>query len=135
MPVVTRNYEPYKDEILEMIRTKITIIEIVRILQSKYNIVVIERILKRYLNLQGINRRIKTEDSSCLRVQIAISFRLGYTDNKILQDLINEGYKIGKTTIARIRKSLGLVKRFIVGDRARLDEALFVILAREVDDG
>lgn len=135
MPPPTLNYEPYKEEITQLTRTNISTVEIVRILQNRHGIAVTERTLKRRLQRWGIERRIKTKDSGDLRAQISILFRMNCTDDEMVEDLVSGGVNIGKTAVSRIRKSLGLFNRLTVGDRARMDEELFVILAREVDDG
>jgi Clr5-like protein len=135
MPRAAFNYEPFKEQILNLVRTNVSTPKIARILCEQHGINATERTIERRLSQWGIQRRLQTVDSSDLRALIAILFRLNCTDEEILEDLQMGGYRIGKTAVTRIRKDLGLIHRMTVGDRARMDDELFIILAREVDDG
>ena len=45
------------------------------------------------------------------------------------------GYQISIWTITRIRKQIGLVRRMNIFNRKAIDEQMFEVLQRELDDG
>ena len=62
-------------------------------------------------------------------------FRLGDSDQEMLEDLEDLGFQATLTGITRVRKQLGLVRRMTKEDRQVQDSKLFEILKAELDDG
>jgi hypothetical protein len=135
MPRITIDLTPYKAEIIQWARTKVTSIEISQRLRAQYDIQTCEKTIDRRLRIWGIQRRQTTHDTPVLRASIAMLFRLNCTDEEILDELIDNGFQIKKTGIKRIRLELGLARKMHTLDREAMDAQLFGVLKEELDDG
>jgi hypothetical protein len=62
-------------------------------------------------------------------------YRLGDTDEEMVEDLEDLGFRVSITRVTRIRRKLGLVRRITALDRQEADAQLFDILRAELDDG
>jgi hypothetical protein len=62
-------------------------------------------------------------------------YRLGDTNEEMVEDLKDLGFRVSITRVTRIRKKLGLVRRITALDRQEADTQLFDILRAELDDG
>jgi arginine repressor len=135
MPRPIKNLLPYRDAITEWACTNVTREEIAKRLKDLWGIEVNSRTVERRLQQWGIQTRTQTADTPFLRAQIAIMYRLGDTDEEMLEDLQDLGYNASITGVTRIRRDLGLARRMTVTDRQAEDEQLFEILKNELDDG
>ena len=127
--------DPYREIILEWVRTNIHTDEMAKRLESQFCVRVKGRTIYRRLKDWKVMRRAVTLDTPFLRAQIAILFRLNCTDEEIVVKLTDYGYTLGRTAVVRIRKDLGLVRRMTSTDRKESDAQLYEILKREVADG
>jgi hypothetical protein len=100
-----------------------------------HKIAVDKRTIKRRLQQWDIKIKTTTLDTPLLRAQIAILFRLGNTDEETLEDFTNIGYQISIWTITRIRKQMGLIRRMNIFDKKAINEQIFEVLQRELDNG
>jgi G:T-mismatch repair DNA endonuclease (very short patch repair protein) len=62
-------------------------------------------------------------------------YRLGDTDEEMVKDLKDLGFRVLITRVTRIRKKLGLVRRITALNRQEADTQLFDILRAKLDDG
>ena len=117
MPRPIKNLLPYRDAITEWACTNVTREEIAKRLKDLWGIEVNSRTVERRLQQWGIQTRTQTADTPFLRAQIAIMYRLGDTDEEMLEDLQDLGYNASITGVTRIRRDLGLARRMTVTDR------------------
>ena len=75
------------------------------------------------------------KETAALRIKIANMFYMNFLDYIIIRSLQQEGYKIGKTTVERIRVAQGCKRRMTVWERAEADEKLWNIVKKELDEG
>jgi hypothetical protein len=135
MPRLSINLLPYREAITEWARTNVNQEEIANRLKDLYGISVDPRTVRRRLQEWNVQTRTQTADTPFLRAQIAILYRLGDTDEEMLEDLEDCGYTASITGVVRIRKKLGLIRRMTTMDRQAADEQLFAILQSELNDG
>jgi len=126
---------PYKSEIIQWARTKVSSDNIAHKLKSQYKIKVSGITIKRRLTAWDVQLRQRTHDTPVLRASIALLFRLNCTDEEILDELTDNGFQIKKTGIKRIRLELGLARKMHTIDREVMDAQLFGVLKEELDDG
>ena len=91
-------------------------------LKDLWKIDVNARTIERRLREWNVQARTQTADTPFLRAQIAILYRLGDTDEEMLEDLEDYGYIASITRVVRIRKKLGLIYRMTIIDRQAADE-------------
>jgi hypothetical protein len=92
------------------------------------------RIIKCRLREWNIQVYTQIADMPFLCIQIAILYRLGDTDEEMLEDLEDCGYTALITGVVRICKKLSLIRRMTIMDRQAADKQLFVILQSELND-
>ena len=110
--------------------------EIVQLLRESYDATVALRTIQRRLKDWGITKRTRAENTATLRARIAYMFCiLGFTDNEMLHALKEEGHRIEKTSLVRIRREQRLWRRLSVFDRAALEEQLREAIQEELDKG
>src|SRR5579871_4944873 len=96
-----------------------------------------ERTIKRRLQSWGIRKRappVKAEDAT-MRSHVALYFIGNLTDDEIVFALQQQGWRVNKRTVARIRKSQGLRRRFSAFERQVAVDALWNVIAKELDSG
>jgi hypothetical protein len=128
-PVV--DLEPLKEQILSLFHSGYTHQEIALEVHAK------ERTISRRLQAWGIRKRapyVKTEDKM-MRAQVAIYFAGNLTDDEIAFALQQQGWRVHKRTVARIRISQGIRRRFSAFQRQVAVETLWKIIEQELDNG
>jgi transposase len=93
------------------------------------------RTIERRLHDWGFSRRNTIQDTTELRLRIAVLFQLSYSDRNIVRQLVKEGQQISERQVARIRKRIGFVRRMTVWERAEANEQLVVLVREELDKG
>ena len=121
-------------QIIEQACTNVPYDEIAKRLQNLYKIAINKRTLQRRLQQQSVKVKTIILNTPLLRAQIAILFRLGNIDEKTLEDLINMGYQLSIQAIIRIKKEIGLIRRINVFNKKAIDEQIFKVLQRELDN-
>ena len=128
---------PYKAQMITWFQDENkTANEIVELLCSLYNVTIVSQTVQRRLKDWGITKRTRVENTATLRARIAYMFCiLGFTDNEILHALKEEGHRIEKTSLVRIRREQRLWRRLSIFDRAALEEQLREAIQEELDKG
>ena len=129
------NLLPYRKAITEWARTNVNQEEIANRLKDLYGISVDLYTVRRRLQEWNVQIRTQTADMPFLYIQIAILYRLGDTDEEMLEDLEDCGYTASITGVVRIYKKLGLIYCMTTIDRQAADEQLFAILQSELNNG
>jgi len=94
------------------------------------------RTIERRLQQWGFNRRNTIQESTELRLQIALLFQKSYNDANIVRRLNKDGQgPISERQVARIRKKMGFVRRMTIWERARADKQLIELVQQELDQG
>src|SRR3982074_2564980 len=104
-PVI--DLEPLKEHILSLYHSGCTCEEIGLEVHAK------ERTIRRRLQAWGIRKRappVKTEDKM-MRAHVAMYFAGNLTDDEIAFALQQQGWRVYKRTVARIRISQGIRRR------------------------
>ncbi len=105
------NLELYKDEIIDLLFQGKTISDIVQHLRETYEVQLVSRTLQRRMRTWQVTVRPQTQDTELLRTRIQDLFFDGFDDTELLQILQEEDHQIGKYSLKRIRKELGLKRR------------------------
>jgi hypothetical protein len=134
MPRYSINLLLYRNTIIEWAYTNVSHETIVIRLKDLWKIDINARIIERRLREWNVQVRTQTADTPFLRTQIAILYRLGDTDEEMLEDLEDCGYTASITGVVRIYKKLGLIRRMTTMDRQAADEQLFAILQSELNN-
>jgi hypothetical protein len=116
------NLLPYREAITEWACTNVNQEEIANRLKDLYGISVDPYTVRWRLQEWNVQIRIQTVDMPFLRIQIAILYCLGDTDEEILEDLEDCGYTASITGVVRIYKKLGLIRCITIIDRQAADE-------------
>jgi hypothetical protein len=109
--------------------------EIAQNIETTFGWTVSERTIYQWLQFWGIRRCIIAQDTPNLYAQIAILFRISYTDNKIVIELQYYRYNINKFQVTHLRREIGLLRQIDVFERKERDTQLFEVLREELDNG
>ena len=78
---------------------------------------------------------MRIQETAALRLKIASMFYMNFPDDIIVHALNEEGYRIGKTTVVRIRKAQGCKRWMTAWEREEANLALWNIIKEELDKG
>ena len=94
------------------------------------------RTIKRRLKEWGFHQRNWVQDTTELRLRIAILFQQSYSDENIVRQLEKEDRgPISVRQVAKIRKKIGFVRRMSVWERTQADKQLVQLVQEELDKG
>jgi hypothetical protein len=125
----------YRNTIIEWACMNVSHETIIIRLKDLWEIDINARTIERRLQEWNIQACTQTADTPFLRTQIAILYRLGDTDEEMLEDLEDCGYTASITGVVCIRKKLGLIRRMTTMDRQAADKQLFAILQSKLNNG
>nr|POE74679.1 hypothetical protein CFP56_37210 [Quercus suber] len=112
MPRIALDLEPHKNLVIHAVEAGATHQDVLELLEE-HGVRVSLATLKRRLNAWSVpSKLLYTEDTPTLRGLIAHHFNvLQITDDESLRILNDNGIVIRKTTMQRIRRRMGLLKR------------------------
>ena len=130
------NLNSLKDEILDLHHTGHNYKDIA-FKMSNSERTVSKRTLKRHFQIWDVRKRAPPigHEDGMLRSHVAIYFMGNLSDEEIAFALGQQGWRVHRRTIARIRISQGLVRRFSAFQRQVAVDALWDIIKKELDDG
>ncbi|KAL4889310.1 hypothetical protein BDV59DRAFT_195730 [Aspergillus ambiguus] len=132
------NLEPYKDQILSLYSSHLSVNSILAYIQDEYSFQISKRTLENRLQQWGVYRQDRTTSSSSLlhaRIRV-LFFQVGLEDREILQVLEKEGYSISSRTLRRLRINLGLYRRTKDPITQQLQrEEILDVLVQEAEKG
>lgn len=104
--------DQYKDEIIELYLSGLSVPQLIEHLQQYYNIDIPNRTLKRRLTQWDIHKLLWSDEESAIKARIfVLLFNVGLEDVDILKALHQEGHNIGKWTLKRLRLTEGWKRR------------------------
>src|SRR5579871_6768919 len=106
------NVDQYHSEICALYNEGLNAHQISEHLSNTYSVSISYRTLKRRFQDWGLNKRMPSHvaDEVKARIQV-LFFQVGLEDHDMLTVLRDEGFKIGKYTLVRLRFELGLKRR------------------------
>jgi hypothetical protein len=132
----TLDLEFHKEEIISLFHSGHNADFIANHISQQLEIVNIsERTIRRRLQQWGVFKRLRTQDSSQLRARITVLFYECLEDEEMLDALHREGYVLGDRALKRIRKDIGLSRRFSILEREKSNTRLMEIVQQELDKG
>ena len=137
MPNLPLPLDQFKDDISKWIyQDLLTTKEVASQLSIRLGRPCSVRTLGNRLQEWGFSRRNQVDDSSTLRLQIAILFQQSYSDENIVRQLARSSQiTISIRQVARIRKKIGFVRRMTVWQRQQANEQLSDLVRKELDSG
>jgi len=109
------NLEPYKEEIIQLVRDGLSTSNIAAHVRVRHGITVSERTIKSRLKEWGTRRRNQAQNfntDSALRDRIkALFFEYGLEDKEMFRVLQDEGFQISLRSLGKLRRSLNLHRR------------------------
>ena len=135
MPTPTIDLKPFKGLITTWFHDGLTSEDIAKKLTNEHNTRCAPRTIKRRLAEWGTTKRKRIQETAALRLKIASMFYMNFPDDIIVRALNEEGYQIGLTTVARIRKAQGCKRRMTAWERVEANSELWNIVQEELDKG
>lgn len=130
------NLDPYREEIADLLFSGRTISTVLEYLEDTYEVKVGLNTLKRRLQTWNIIVRPSTQDTPALRDRITKLFFDGLDEELLLRVLQEEGFRIGKYSLVRIREELGLKRRLRTKEEEQEAEELATsTLTEELEKG
>lgn len=137
MPRPTLDLDQFKEEIWHWVYSENCSSSVIaRYVSGRLGKHVGARTIQSRLKLWKYNRRNMVEETTELRLSIAILFQKSYSDGHIVRNLHrSHNILISQRQVANIRKRLGLVRRMTVYQRAEADLQLVELVKQELDKG
>jgi hypothetical protein len=109
------NLEPYKEEIIQLVRDGLSSTNIAAHVRVRHGFTVSERTIKSRLKEWGTRRRNQAQNSnmdSALHDRVkTLFFEYGLEDKEMFRVLQDEGFQISLRSLGKLRRSLNLRRR------------------------
>jgi hypothetical protein len=135
MPTPTIDLKPFQALITTWFNDDIPSNDIAKRLADEHGVNCTSRTIERRLKEWGVTKRVRIQETAALRLKIASMFYMNFSDDIIVRALNEEGHRIGKTTVVRIRKAQGCKRWMTAWEREEANLELWNIVKEELDKG
>jgi len=135
MPTPTIDLKPCQALITTWFNDDIPSNDIAKRLADEHGVNCTSRTIERRLKEWGVTKRVRIQETAALRLKIASMFYMNFPDDIIVRALNEDGHRIGKTTVARIRKAQGCKRWMTAWEREEANLELWNIVKEELDKG
>jgi hypothetical protein len=105
MPTPTIDLKPFQALITTWFNDDIPSNDIAKRLADEHGVNCTSRTIERRLKEWGVTKRVRIQETAALCLKIASMFYMNFPNDIIVRALNEDGYRIGKTTVAQIRKA------------------------------